>query len=155
LYDRWYYSDTQVHVGSFDIDTFRTDFSLPISRYILAMPNLQDKYTIRETPRLRVYSRQKNWNPNIYTKINERSNIEILKHLYYRLYRVHDNEEIIAFGTGSTNHTRLSYDASGSYFDFDMSMLEHNYMYGLNFCYNRSSTEFIELADTFKFRVDK
>ena len=28
------------------------------------------------------------------------------------------------YGTGSQNHTMLSYDKSGSYFDFDMSMLE-------------------------------
>ena len=52
-------------------------------------------------------------------------------------------------------HTYLSYDVSGNYFDFDMRNLEKGYAYGLKFAYyNESVGDWAEQTETFKFRVE-
>jgi hypothetical protein len=66
---------------------------------------------------------------------------------------MYDNKEVVAYGTGSLNHTRLSYDVSGSYFDFDMSLLESDYLYGIKFLYYYNG-EYQEQKEVFKFRVE-
>ncbi|HAI37435.1 MAG TPA: hypothetical protein DCM40_04490 [Maribacter sp.] len=60
----------------------------------------------------------------------------------------------MAYGTGSTNHTRLSYDASGSYFDFPMDILESGYMYAFRFTYRMPDGNYREQPEIFKFRVE-
>ena len=67
---------------------------------------------------------------------------------------MHDNEEIISYGTGSDKHTKLSYDVSGSYFDLDMELLESGYMYGIKFIFNYNG-KYTEQEEEFKFRVEE
>ena len=69
------------------------------------------------------------------------------------MYRVVDHKSVIEYGTGSINHTRLSYDVSGSYFDLDMSMLEADYEYGISFVYYLNGI-YEEQPEKFSFRVD-
>ena len=64
-----------------------------------------------------------------------------------------DDYQIIGYGTGSLNYTRMSYDASGSYFDLDMSMFEQDYTYGIKILYKVGS-DYVEQPETFKFRVE-
>jgi hypothetical protein len=68
------------------------------------------------------------------------------------LKRVIDDCEVVAYGTGSTAHTKLSYDTSGSYFDFDMKMLEPGYMYEFDFVYDVNG-RLEQQPERFKFRV--
>ena len=64
-----------------------------------------------------------------------------------------DNQEIISYSTSSTpSYSALSYDASGSFFDLDMSILEPNYLYEISLLY-RDGTDYIEQKEKFKFRV--
>jgi len=63
-----------------------------------------------------------------------------------------DEKDVISYGTGSLNHTRLSYDVTGSYFDLDMKMLETGYAYGIKFVYYINGA-YQEQPETFKFRV--
>ena len=64
-----------------------------------------------------------------------------------------DNLEVISYGTGSDNNTRLSFDASGSYFDLDMSLLEADNTYAIKFVYYLNS-QYVEQSEEFKFRVE-
>ncbi len=73
---------------------------------------------------------------------------------YYKVFRIADDLEVIKYGTGSLNETRLSYDKDGSYFDLDMSLLEPGYAYGLKFVYYINNA-YREQPETFKFRVDQ
>ena len=73
---------------------------------------------------------------------------------YYKITRIKDDLVVVDYGTGSTNHTKLSYDASGSYFDFDMSALQADYMYGFKFVYYLNG-KYVEQPDIFRFRVEK
>ena len=72
------------------------------------------------------------------------------------VYRTIDRLEAVPFGTGSTAHTLMSYDSSGSFFDLDMSMLEPGYSYGVQLAfYNGSIADWVELPSNFKFRVEE
>jgi hypothetical protein len=73
--------------------------------------------------------------------------------MYYKLYRSSDLYEVIPYGTGSTNHTKLSYDDKGNYFNFDMSLLQEGYEYTFKFLIEEYG-EFVEQKEEFKFRVD-
>ena len=102
----------------------------------------------------RLYVRPKNWNPNLYTVAQTQVETTPIEKAYYKLNRVVDNFEVISYGTGSGNesYTQLSYDASGNYFDLDMSMLQSGYNYQLSFLFNLAG-EYSEQRAKFKFRV--
>mgnify|MGYP003665653778 FL=1 len=110
------------------------------------MPNLKREYTRKEEARLRLTARDKDWCPTIYTVAKkEQQDIKIIENAYYRIFREVDGYEAIPYGTGSSttpqaqdsteSYTRLSFDVSGNYFDFDMSLLEPGYSYGLQYVY--------------------
>ena len=121
----------------------------------MGIKNLRKIYRNDETSRFRVYTRHKNWNPTIYTRAIASPEVNIIESGSYEVYRVIDDLKVIPYGTGSDLHTQMSFDASGSYFDLDMSLLESGYMYGLRFVhYNHDVGSWVEQPETFKFRVE-
>ena len=74
--------------------------------------------------------------------------------MHIKIIRLKDDLVVADYGTGSLNHTRLSYDISGSYFDFDMDMLEADYMYGFKYVYYLNG-KYVEQPEIFRFRVEK
>ena len=125
----------------------------PTPRYTTSIKNLKDVYSSDESPNLRVFIRKSDWNPNVYTKVQATQNSEIIERAYYKVYRAVDNYDVITYGTGTAQHTKMGYDVSGSYFDFDMSMLESGYMYGFKFMFYYGGA-YLEQPETFKFRVE-
>jgi len=145
----------EFHTGSkITVKNFNSYNYNPNDTYVTSISNLKSVYSNEETARFRLSTRKKNWNPNIYTKATAEAATEIIEDAYYKIFRVYDNLKIINYGTGSLKHTRTSYDVSGSYFDFDMSMLEPDYMYGINMVYHLNG-KYVEQPETFKFRVEK
>ena len=123
--------------------------------YYLSITNLQPKYLNTDTARLNLFVRKKNWSPTIYTLANSDLESETIVSASYRVYRLLDGYEAVAYGTGSDNHTMLSYDISGSYFDLDMSLLESGYAYGIKFAfYDNRTQSWREQDQNFKFRVE-
>jgi len=129
-----------------------SDFN-PSPKYASKITNLKSKYFKDENARIRLYVRQKDWNPTIYTKATSNIESEVVEDVYYKVLRAVDELDVVSYGTGSLNHTRASYDASGSYFDFDMSLLEPGYMYGFKFTYYVNGA-YHEQPEIFKFRVE-
>ena len=82
---------------------------------------------------------------------------KIVDNVYFKIFRVVDDEVVFDYGRGTattnSNHTKLSYDYDGSYFDFDMSLLEAGYMYGIRFL-TAIDGVVTEQEEVFKFRVD-
>ncbi len=109
-----------------------------------------------QKPKLRVFARQKNWKPNIYTVATQEVIPDIIEDAYYQLTRTIDNLEVIPFGTGSAvnNFTRMSYDVSGNYFELDTNHLESGYSYGIQFVYYLNG-EYREQPEVFKFRIEE
>ncbi len=154
VYDVWQSGSTQYYTGSISTNVqYGYGYTSGI-RYVLTMPNLQREYNSVETARLKLFVRQKDWSPNIYTVANTLVPAHIIPSASYRVKRSIDDFEAIPYGTGSIEHTGLSYDTSGSYFNLDMKMLEPGYNYELQFTFKDENTStYYEQPYKFKFRV--
>jgi len=156
IYPVWHNnSGTEFFTGSAITVKSQEDASIyPIKDWVINITNLKTTYSTDEVARFRLYVRPKNWNPNLYTVAQTQIETTPIDKAYYKLNRVVDNFEVIPYGTGSGNqsYTQLSYDASGNYFDLDMSMLQSGYSYQLTFLFNLVG-DYSEQRAKFKFRV--
>ena len=160
----WNKGGTQYHTGSaITVKSFNASNINPNPQYVSKITNLKNSYARSEKARFRLYVREKNWNPTVYTVASSEIENTIVENAYYRLYRIVDDLEVISYGTGSAtapqqtgsagSYTRLSYDISGNYFDLDMDILQSGYSYGLRFAYYTNG-RYSEQPEVFKFRVD-
>tara|TARA_R100000664_G_scaffold27396_1_gene38023 strand:+ start:11906 stop:13570 length:1665 start_codon:yes stop_codon:yes gene_type:complete len=123
--------------------------------YYMNITNLKDRYRQDEQARFNLYVREKNWNPTIYTKANATAPATSIHSASYRVYRIIDAYDAVPYGTGSDNHTMLSYDVSGNYFDFNMNLLESGYEYAFKFAFYESDLDsWREQPYVFRFRVE-
>ena len=140
--------------SSFSIDQGLENQYYEIPSYITNVTNLKSAYTGYEQATFRVYTRNKNWQPNMYTVASKKAPVNIIRDGYYKIKRVVDNMTVIDYSTGSLrSYSSLSYDSNGSYFDLDMSILEPNYLYEISFLY-KDDSDYVEQKEKFKFRVD-
>lgn len=157
-YDRWFTDVATtlcIHTGSRITVKDMTSYSYnPNAEHVVAISNLKNIYDQNEIPRFQIFVREKNWNPSIYSVAVAAPEHQIIEDLYFQIKRVTDGHVAIEYGTGSNNHTRCSYNVSGSYFSVDMEILEKDYMYEISFVKKKSSTEFVEMRDKFRFRVE-
>jgi len=156
IYDVWQSSSTIFHTGTIYPETYAATGYSGYNNFVLNIKNVQTQYYINDKPKFRLYVREKDWNPTIYTVASTEIESSIIEKAYYRLFRVQDSFEVVPYGTGSTEHTLLSFDVSGNYFDFDMSLLEKGYMYGFKFAFDlEQNGQLQEQPYVFKFRVEE
>lgn len=165
LYDVWHSSSiaddstvtrTTYFTGTIAPLKFETGQTQAPPVHYLSVTNLKNNYTTKETARINLYVRNKNWSPNIYTVANNKPDVTPITSASYKVVRLLDDQTVIAYGTGSDFHTGLSYDVSGNYFDFDMGLLEKGYAYGFKFAfYDDSLQSWTEQDEMFKFRVEE
>jgi len=165
LYDVWHNGSgsaqsgyLQFHTGTIFPKTLNASHYDPDPKYISKIRNLRPIYSNTETARFRVFVREKDWCPTIYSKATRNIQATLIDSASYKITRVIDGLEVIGHDTGSTNNaaTQLSFDVSGNYFDLDMSMLEEGYAYRVGLAYyNGSIGSWVEQAETFKFRVEQ
>jgi hypothetical protein len=152
------------HTGSaITVKSFNDLNANPNPEFVSSVTNLKDLYSTDETARFRLYVREKNWDPTIYTVANTEIENYIVEDAYYKVFRIIDDLEVIPFGTGSAtsplqtgsaeSYTRLSYDISGNYFDLNMDLLESGYAYGIKLAYY-SNNSYREQPEVFKFRIE-
>ena len=149
-------SNVQYYTGSFDPRKRYSSQVNPTKEFVTTIQNIKSSYkTTEKAARLRLFTRFKNWNPNLYVKATNNIENNIIEDGYYKIFRVQDDLEIIPYGTGSTvmDYTRMSYDVSGNYFDLDMSLLKKDAMYGIKFSYYINGN-YQEQPETFTFRVE-
>jgi len=140
--------------SGFTLKDLSAGFYFEDPKYNIKITNLKPAYSVDEKITFRVYMRNKNWQPNIYTVASNTPPVHFFRNGFYRLDRVADNHNVIAYSTGSTpSYSSLSYDVSGSFFDLDMSILEPNYLYQISFL-QKDGNNYIEQKEKFKFRVD-
>ena len=146
---------TEYHTGSkITVNTFNSTDYNPSPSYVTTITNLKSVYSRKEEARFRLHIRQKDWNPTIYTKAKSDPTNLIVEDAYFKVIRTIDETDVIGYGTGSLNHTRLSFDASGNYFDLPVSLLEEDYKYGIRLLYKLPNGFYREQPYTFKFRVE-
>lgn len=154
VWDVWEVGGEEVHTGSVFIEPKPLNASSVnnFTNYRTKITNLKSEYSVVEKANFRVFIRAQDWSPTIYTVASAEPENTIVEDAYFKLFRVQDSFDIINYGTGSTQHTRLSHDVSGSYFDLDMSILEPDYMYGIKFLY-KVNDDYQEQPEIFKFRI--
>jgi hypothetical protein len=156
LFDVWHDGATQYNTSSIAPLSLAAYNNAPTFEYVTAVTNLKSEYTRKESARFRLFVREKNWNPNIYTTATSTIPNQTIVSASYKIIRLTDELEAVPYGTGSDLSTYLSYDVSGNYFDLDMALLETDYAYGLKLAYyNSSIAAWIEQPETFKFRVEE
>jgi len=160
LFDVWHSSSTQqapqYFTGTIMPQTLAASNVSPSTKYAMNITNLRDVYYRDETAQLRLFTRQKDWNPTIYSKATAEVVPTIIDSASFKVIRVIDEYEAIPFGTGTDMHTQISFDVSGSYFNLDMTMLEAGYAYGIKFAfYDEGASSWNEYPDIFKFRVEE
>jgi len=154
IFDVWHSRSVEYHTGSaITVKTYDSpDYNID-QKYVSKITNLQSTYDTSEAARFRIYARKKDWNPTIYTVAANKIETSMIENAYYKITRVSDNFEVIPFGTGSLNYTRLSYDASGSYFDLSMDLLNTDTVYEITLNYKVNGT-YVQQPEKFRFRTE-
>lgn len=163
IFDVWHdgsgknhpWASVEFATSSFEPLNMSASYTMNEPVYHLNITNLRDKYRSNETARFNLFVRSKYWQPTVYTVANSDVENNSITSASYGVYRIIDGLEAIPYGTGSDQHTVLSYDMSGNYFDLDMNLLEPGYGYALKFSfYDNSLSSWVEQPYTFKFRVE-
>ena len=156
LHDVWYSGSTQYHTGTIYPETRSLEGTTRTNDYYVSITNLKKVYDSKETARFRIYSRLKGWITTIYTRAVSEPQLYIPTSGSYEIFRIIDNYKVVEHATGSLKYTELSFDGSGSYFDFDMSILESGYSYGIRLAYyDDYISDYKPINKVFKFRVEK
>ena len=155
VYDVWHSSSVEYYTGSLDPVVIPTYSSAPTFKKVTKITNLRKSYSQSEVARFRMFVRDRDWSPTVYTVATATNPTDIIVSGAYSIVRVADDLSVVAYGTGSDRHTQLSFDGDGNYFDFDIGMLEADYMYKIKLVYyNDSISSWIEQPYEFKFRVE-
>ena len=152
MYLKWFSGSTTYLTESVSVSTHAAGTTSVAQQYVISLTNLKQKYTRNEDARFRLYTRLKDWSPTIYTVASKAVENNILPNAYYKIERLSDESTVVDYGTGSTNHTKLSYDKDGNYFDLDMALFEAGYSYGIKFLFYLNG-EYREQPEVFKFKV--
>ena len=157
LFDVWHNdAGIQYQTGTIAPETISLSAQNADTTYVTNITNLKSVYRTTETARFRVFTRDKNWYPNIYTRAYASVSPLIIDSGSYAVTRVIDGVEAVTFGTGSDLQTQMSFDISGSFFDLDIGMLQPGYSYKMNFAfYNGSIADWVVQPQEFKFRVEE
>ena len=152
IYDVWSSGSIQYHTGTIQVKNFSDDEA--ISKYILKISNAKNYYSNVGTQRFRLYTRPKDWSPTIYTVAKSKPETTIIPSASIEITRTIDGEMIIPHGTGSTQHTVMSHDVDGNYFDLDMTIFEPGYDYSMTFAfYNDDVKTWQDQGYKFRFKV--
>jgi hypothetical protein len=154
LFDVWHSGNVEYFTGSGFTPQSLARYSNNIAEaYVLNITNLKPYYSNSEKARFRIFTRSQTWNPTIYTKATTAIEPTILRDAYYKITRQLDGLQVIDYGKDDLKYTKLSYDASGSYFDLEMVNLEAGYAYNINILSIEDGVTY-EHPETFKFRVE-
>tara|TARA_B100000686_G_C16726993_1_gene938379 strand:- start:35 stop:1600 length:1566 start_codon:yes stop_codon:yes gene_type:complete len=166
IYDVWFsgsdhhtsaeFQAVQYKTGTINVKSFEADSYSDSKKYYLSVTNRTSDYYYDQTYRIRLYARERDWSPNIYSVATNVPPSLTFESASYQIRRMTDNKVVIPYDTGSNLATRLSFDVSGNYFDLNASLLEPNYAYGVQFSiYDSDTSTYEEQPYTYKLRVVK
>jgi hypothetical protein len=110
-------------------------------------------YSTEEQARFRLFIRSKDWSPTIYTVATKRLRTEVVEKAYFRITRIVDDLPVIDWGIEDTEHTRISYDELGAFFDLDLALFEPGWAYRIELAYEVKGELKVQ-PESFKFRVE-
>jgi len=155
VYDKWFNTSSLAVAfsGSFDV-LKRENYDYDTSQdYIISLVNAKSSYGPEETAKFKIFVRERDWKPTIYTVANNLIETTTIQDLYYKIFRLNDSYIVVNYSTGSLAYTKTSYDSNGNYFELAMSNLEKGYVYGVKLA-TWDGSELKELPNLFKFKVE-
>lgn len=150
--DVWFSGSSTFMTGTFGIaDSFSQQQASPIE-YFVSMPNLKNSYDADEKVRLNLYIRPDDYDPAVVATASYDPRGIVMTKAYYKIENDRTKCEVIPFGTGSTETTRLSYDQNGNYFKLFMNVLSPGEVYRIVYLFDVDGERKIVDQD-FKFKV--
>jgi hypothetical protein len=129
--DVWFSGSKSYMTGTFyPTDNFAQQ-SIDSGPFFVSVPNLKDRYESDESVRLKLFIRNRDYNPAVVLTASSGPTGLVATQMYYRIDNDRTDEVVVPFGTGSIETTRLSYNRDGNYFDFYMRSLPPKNVYRL------------------------
>lgn len=154
VYDMWHNNSGVIyHTGTIKIKDFANDYFSIGDKLTTSCTNLKQSYNTNDNARFKFFTKKKNRNFNSYVVVTSDPQVDVIENAYYKISRVIDDEEIIRYGTGSLEYTKLSYNEDGNYFDLDMDLFEPGYLYKINLMF-KIDNKYLEQPEEFTFRVE-
>lgn len=153
--DIWFNQSTPSQwfmTGAFGIGDSFSNVAASPKRYFVSVPSLQDTYSVDEKVRLGLFIRPHDYNPARVLTASLDSQGDVMLKAYYQITNDRTDEVVVPFGTGSLQHTRLSFDRNGNYFDFHMNALSEDNVYRLTFLFQVDGQNQV-IDQDLKFRV--
>lgn len=151
FYDRWEVSGTVYYTGEINPNTLLYSNN---KQFVSAIKNMKSVYSHNDGEvEMNVFIRQKNWSPTIYSVSSNQTQHFPVEKSYYKVFRFVDDLEIIPYGTGSIEYTKMSIGNDSNYFNLDMTLFEPGYLYGVRLLY-KINNDYLEQPEVFKFRVE-
>lgn len=155
VYDFWknqagtvtYYSSS-LRMKSFLDDTVDSN-----QKFSISMPFLKNSYDRIESPKMNIFVKRKDWQPNYYVRYQQNVENLIIENCYYQIKRVVDDLIVVNYGTGSFEYTKLGFDTNGNYFYLPMNLFESGFMYEISYLFKLGSS-YVEQLEKFKFKVN-
>jgi hypothetical protein len=152
FHDIWFSGSRSYLTGTFHPTDNFSQVSLGQDVFFVNVSNLKDQYSQDDVPRLKLYVRDRNYNPAVVLTSSSGPLGSVVTKAYYRIDNDRTDEVVVPFGTGSIETTRLSYDKDGNYFRFFMSSLPPRNVYRIVFLFDIDGERQI-LDNGFKFKV--
>lgn len=151
FYDRWEVGGVRYYTGEVSPNGLLYSNN---KQFVSAIRNMKSSYSHQDGDvEFDVFIREKNWSPNIYSISSAQSQHFPVEKSYYKVFRFVDDLEIVPYGTGSIEFTKLSIGPDSNYFNLDMNMFEPGYLYGIKLLY-KINNDYLEQPEVFKFRVE-
>jgi hypothetical protein len=152
FYDIWSINSKTLMTGSFTPVRQLSSQVVNQSKYVVSMPSLKNEYNLDELTRFRTFIRRRSYNPAVVSSSSINVQSIIVPKAYYRIDNDRTKEQVVGFGTGSLEWTRMSYDSTGNFFDFYINSLSSGNVYRIIYLFNVDGQRQI-IDNNFKFRV--
>jgi hypothetical protein len=129
FYDRWRAGAVTLTTGSFVFNPSAVTNTLTQFPLVASMRNLQVEYLPEDVVDFEVFFRRKPHTSQVLSTASFGVPPYIVETAFYAIENDATRERVVPFGTGSQQHTRLSYGGNGNSFRFHMSSLHSGNVY--------------------------
>jgi hypothetical protein len=152
FYDRWRAGAKALTTGSFIFSSPNPVNTLTQHPLTARIRNMQDEYVPEDVAVFEVMFRKRPHTLPVFTTASLGPTPYIVERAWYAIENDSTRERVIPFGTGSQNHTRLSYGGSGNTFKMHMTNLHAGNVYRVVLLVDEAGRKQI-IDPGFKFKV--
>lgn len=150
--DRWRVGAKTLVTGTFTFSSGAPTNTLSQYPLVARMRNMQDEYLPEDVPVFEVMFRRRPHTQPVLSTASLGATPYIVERSWYAIENDATRERVIPFGTGSQNHTRLSYGGTGNSFKLHMTNLHSGNVYRIVLLVDEQGRKQI-IDPGFKFKV--